>query len=209
MKTIKGWDDVTYTNFMAITAIVTNKELDDLDKTILIYSELTETPIEEIREKPIGEIKKLTDSLEFMNKPCPEKHPRTVKVNGREYSLTINPEHLTVAQYIDFSTQFNKRDKEDNTAEILSVFIIPINHTYNDGYDMEEVVNDIMDLPYPIINGMSAFFLMLYQLLMDSLRKTAVKKMRKALKSSINEEEKKKLKEAIKQLNQVVFGFQP
>lgn len=41
---------------------------------------------------------------------------------------------------------------------ILSVFIVPEGHTYNDGYDLAKAKEDILDMPFVIVQK-TAFFL--------------------------------------------------
>ena len=53
---------------------------------------------------------------------------------------------MTVAQYVDFQTYWLQRDNMKNIiGNLLAIFIIPKGKKYNEGYDINQVVNDIMN----------------------------------------------------------------
>ena len=65
-------------------------------------------------------------------------------VNGREYEFHGDIPSITTAQYIDYQTYM--KEKPVDLQKVISVFLIPKGHTYNDGYKIEEVMADISDM---------------------------------------------------------------
>ena len=65
---------------------------------------------------------------------------------------------MLVSQYVDFQAiyvdGFDKRP-----AELLSVMMVPDGHKYNDGYDKEQVIEDMYDLPVEEALGICHFFI--------------------------------------------------
>ena len=78
---------------------------------------------------------------------------KDIKVNGREYYFDGLLGKITTAQYIDFQNYQKNNDEQKS----FSVFIIPKGHKYNDGYDIEQVFNDILDVPVPVLFSASFF----------------------------------------------------
>lgn len=67
--------------------------------------------------------------------------------------------------------------------QMLSVFIIPKNHKYGDGYDMQKCASDILQMPVTKLLSAASFFLTLYlscENAMISLARTELRKSKKA-----------------------------
>lgn len=67
--------------------------------------------------------------------------------------------------------------------QMLSVFLIPKNHKYGDGYDMQKCASDILQMPVTRLLSAASFFLALYlscENAMISLARTELRKSKKA-----------------------------
>lgn len=67
--------------------------------------------------------------------------------------------------------------------QVLSVFLIPKNHKYGEGYDMQKCASDVLLMPVTKLLRLSAFFLELYlscENAMISLAKEELRKSKKA-----------------------------
>lgn len=67
--------------------------------------------------------------------------------------------------------------------QMLSVFLIPKNHKYGDGYDMQKCASDILQMPVTKLLSAASFFLTLYlscENAMISLARTELRKSKKA-----------------------------
>ena len=145
------WYDVTLYQFNEIEKAV-NIE-DDTERIFrlaeIIYGEdVTNLPLKDFNEK--------VKQMVFLKDEIPNKiPPKKIEVNGRKYFLDCLLGNITTAQYVDFTNQSNTGD----LSKMLSVFVIPEGHKYNDGYDMLQVMDDINNLPIPIVNSIAFFFL--------------------------------------------------
>lgn len=114
--------------------------------------------------------------LQFLQKEIPnDLHVKDIKVNGREYYFDGLLGKITTAQYIDFQNYQKNNDEQKS----FSVFIIPKGHKYNDGYDMEQVFNDILDVPVPVLFSASFFFSRQFELFIRIFRRYSIKQMKK------------------------------
>ena len=110
---------------------------------------------EEVLDLPVQEFFAKMSEFGFLKEEIPVSNPpKHLKVNGREYKMDCLLGNISTAQYIDFQNHA----KTGDMAKMLSVFIIPEKHEYNDGYDMLQVFADINDLPIPIVNSAAFFF---------------------------------------------------
>lgn len=145
------WSDVTLNQFLELQEIM-NIE-DDTDKMLSI-AELFFG--EEVLALPLSEFNKKVKELTFLETEIPDNHiVKKVTINDRNYIINAVLGHISTAQYVDFT---NYMKEENNIAKLLSVFFIPENHKYNDGYDMQQVIDDMGSLPIDIAKSESFFF---------------------------------------------------
>lgn len=155
----------------------------------------------------------LTSAIESENKSLMKNihftKPTNIVLNNSEYTVNYNIDKLTMAQYIDFQTYVYKDNTLNNLGNILSVFIIPKGHKYNEGYDINVVQDEIFNyMPISLASEIS-FFLkkrslismqakMLYSILQMKLLKwtTRDKERKQQLQEIIT-----KMKEARKQIS--------
>ena len=131
---------------------------------------------ESVLDLPLKEFTEKCKETEFLQKPIPnDLHVKDIKVNGRAYYFDGLLGNITTAQYIDFQN-YQKNEDEQKT---FSVFIIPKGHKYNDGYDMDQVFNDILDIPVPVLFSASFFFSRQFELFIKIFRRYSIKQMKK------------------------------
>lgn len=182
----KSWKDVTLKEFLELQDLL---KIEDETERLMAVSELLLG--EEVLDLPLTEFVKKTQALEFIKEPLPEDNPpKNVEVNGRKYYLDCLLGNLKTGQYIDYINHA----KAGDIAKMLSVFIIPEGHKYNDGYDMEEVFDDINDLPIPVVNSAAFFFERQFRLFIKIFRRYSTSRLRKM---KIDENTKKLLIEMV------------
>ena len=142
------WYDVTLKKFNQL------KELDISDTKGLI--DAAEILLgKEVLDMPASQLGSIMKRIEFLKEPIPEViPPKHTTINGRDYDILSLLGDITTAQYIDFVNYCQGKD----IGKMLSPFIVPKGHKYNDGYNMLEVFEDIEDLPLPLANSISFFF---------------------------------------------------
>lgn len=108
---------------------------------------------------PVVEVYKYTNALSFLNNTEAYKTIQLedkYTINGTTYVGFLDLTKVTVAQFIDYQNYV--KENPIKYEDVLSVFILPEGHTYNDGYDMGKVKEDILELPFVVVQKV-AFFL--------------------------------------------------
>ena len=160
---MKTWKDITLRQFNKIQDLL--QEIDEYT-TLNIIDVLYDV---DSADMPAMEVmNKYAHSLDFLMTTIPtnEKLKETYTINQREYNSNINLTQMTTAQFVDYQN-YSKENPVD-ISKCLSVFIIPKGHTYNDGYDLKQVQDDIKDLDMVTINTLAFFFKKLYILLLET-----------------------------------------
>ena len=159
---MKTWKDITLRQFNKIQDLL--QEIDEyttLNIIDVLYGvDSADMPAMEVMNKYAHSLDFLTTTI-----PTNEKLKDTYTINQREYNSNINLTQMTTAQFVDYQN-YSKENPVD-ISKCLSVFVIPKGHTYNDGYDLKQVQEDIKDLDMVTINTLAFFFKKLYLLLLE------------------------------------------
>lgn len=165
------WNNITYRTLLDIREAA-NIE----DENERVYAIMEAVFGEDVLNLPLKDFNEKCKELQFLQKEIPnDLHVKDIKVNGREYYFDGLLGKITTAQYIDFQNYQKNNDEQ----KVFSVFIIPKGHKYNDGYDMEQVFNDILDIPVPVLFSASFFFSRQFELFIRIFRRYSIKQMKK------------------------------
>ena len=165
------WNDISYRKLLDIREAA-NIE----DENERVYAIMEAVFGEDVLNLPLKQFSEKCKELQFLQKEIPNNlHVKNIKVNGREYYFDGLLGKITTAQYIDFQN-YQKNNDEYKT---FSVFIIPKGHKYNDGYDMEQVFNDILDIPVPVLFSANFFFSRQFELFIRIFQRYSIKQMKK------------------------------
>lgn len=168
---IMTWNNITYRQLLDIREAA-NIE----DENERVYAIMEAVFGESVLDLDLKNFALKCKELEFLQKPIPNNlHVKDIKVNGREYYFDGLLGKITTSQYIDFQNY----QKANDEYKSFSVFIIPKGHKYNDGYDMDQVFNDILDVPVPILFSASFFFIRQFELFIKIFRHYSIKQMKK------------------------------
>ena len=159
---MKTWKDITLRQFNKIQDLL--QEIDEYT-TLNIIDVLYD--VDSANMPAMEVMNKYAHSLDFLMTTIPtnEKLKDVYIINQREYNSNINLTQMTTAQFVDY--QNYAKENPVDISKCLSVFIIPKGHTYNDGYDLKQVQDDIKDLDMVTINTLAFFFKKLYILLLE------------------------------------------
>lgn len=187
------WNGITIRKWNEIKGILADDSLDDIDKNVSILASVYGITPEEAYSMPLVEFAEKAKAIEWLRTPPePVMVSDRYRINGETYRLVMNPTEIMTAQYIDFKNLY--ADKDEHMAEILAVFLIPEGKSYNDGYDISKVENDIYEyLPITYALGMTAFFLVLSQVWREVLRDCSKRLLRKAIRKEKDPERRKAL----------------
>ena len=170
-KHMLKWSDIKYRTLLDIREAA-NIE----DENERVYAIMEAVFGEDVLNLPLKDFNEKCKELQFLQKEIPnDLHVKDIKVNGREYYFDGLLGKITTAQYIDFQNYQKNNDEQKS----FSVFIIPKGHKYNDGYDMEQVFNDILDIPVPVLFSASFFFSRQFELFIRIFRRYSIKQMKK------------------------------
>ena len=165
------WNDIKYRTLLDIREAA---NIDDENERA--YAIMEAVFGEDVLDLPLKDFNEKCKELQFLQKEIPnDLHVKDIKVNGREYYFDGLLGKITTAQYIDFQNYQKNNDEQKS----FSVFIIPKGHKYNDGYDMEQVFNDILDIPVPVLFSASFFFSRQFELFIRIFRRYSIKQMKK------------------------------
>lgn len=156
MKMKNKWEELTLNEVLLIQQII-SADIDDTYKASNILAVLSGKEVDEIESLPIQKFIKLTPNLEFLQTtPKRGKHSDVYTINDKRYELHADITDITTAQYIDYQTYM--KEETPDLVKLTSVFLIPENHKYNDGYKMEDVWEDIGNMKFTDVDAI-AFFL--------------------------------------------------
>lgn len=180
------WNDVTLYQFMELQKIL---QVEDGFERMCAIAELLLG--DEVTNLPMHDFNEAVKQLEFLQTDIPTHvPPKKVEINGHKYFVDCLLGNVTTAQYVDFTNH----QKSDKMANLLSVFIIPDGHKYNDGYDMEEVIKDIWCLPIPTVTDIAFFFGRQFAKFMKIFQSYSIKNLKK---TNLPTETKEKLMKVV------------
>lgn len=181
------WNDVKYYQFEKLQELL---KIDNDEERMIEVAQLLLG--EEVLDLPVAEFSKKVKELDFLQSEMPSGiPPKKITVNGRKYFLDCLLGNVSTAQYIDFTNH----SKTNDICKMLSVFLIPEGHKYNDGYDILQVMNDIKDLPVTVVNDTAFFFGRHYNVFMRIFQSYSIKNIKK---TNLPKEVKKNMIKVVK-----------
>lgn len=156
---IDSWDKMPIGFLKDIQRITSDNTLSEDDKSLQAAAILARMPYDTLLNLPLDEAQELVARTAFLyENPEKKKIRKNYNLNGRTYVPMMSMENMTTAQFIDFNSLIN--DLDERLPEILSIFLIPKGHKYNDGYDKNTVIKDIREkLMVTEALGMASFFI--------------------------------------------------
>ena len=176
----KTWKDITVGQFNKITEVMQNQDEYTILNLIEIVFEVDASQL------PAKDIEKYLKALEFLNKtPKPDTPKKYYVLNGTKYDSNLGLPTMTTGQFIDYQNY----SKNNKIEEILSCFFTPHGHSYSDGYSIEQVKKDLLELPITEALDAAFFFKRQFKLLCNRFQYYLLKSMKKAKmnKETINQ----------------------
>lgn len=165
------WYDVKLYQFNELQNII---KIEDETERVIAMAQLFWG--DDVIDLPLKDFNDKVRELEFLNEELPTQvPPKKVEINGNKYFVDCLLGNITTAQYIDFTNHSETGDM----SKILSVFIVPEGHKYNDGYDMLKVMDDIKSMPIPIVNNIAFFFERQFYVFMKIFQYYSIKRVKK------------------------------
>ena len=194
-----NWTDVSLKKYIELKDLYLDPELSDEDR--LIYQIKILFDVDPLKLKPT-ELHKYINEMKFLGEKVPKmKIKNEYKLGSNIYILKKELKDFNVSMWIDWTNFLKEGSDIDNYAKLLSVFFFPEGKDvkdYGEGYDIEQVRNDINNyLSIPEANSIASFFLT-YQ--KASFLLSLLYTRKKVLKTPLNKMEKKKIKREMRKL---------
>lgn len=198
-----SWDNISISKYYKIYDILFDETPgeEEINKQIRLVSVVTGMSEEEIWNMPLTESTALISKLLFLNdfdiKP---RSFSTITINDKEYDVQTDPSKMTTSQFIDYQL-FTKLPFRDAIDKLLSIFVIPRGHRYNENYDIAAVQHDFREnMPFKTAQELLGFILSKYRTSLENSL-TYLEKQTKKLK---REEDKTMMQAKIKETRQLL-----
>ena len=154
--TIKtGWENITLKEFEQLDQIMQSDIPADY-KAVNILSVISGEDPSLFENLPLNTFTNLVSHINFVTDEIPTvKVKDSYEINGRKYVVKADIPSITTAQYIDYQSYM--KEEPIDLQKVISVFLIPEGHTYNDGYKIEEVLADIHDMKIVDVQALGFF----------------------------------------------------
>lgn len=196
MEMINEYEKLTLGKFLKLREI--NVLGDELDIQAEMIAVLSDSTVDDVLSLPLREYGRRASALSFLSEtPRPGKGvPRRIVLNGRKWRVLRDVREMSAGQYIDFQTYLGKGDTEKWLKEILSTLILPEGKEYADGYDIQQAIDAMNDLPVLDALRISAFFLSKCRRSIDNTLTCLAWRTRRMAKKMTPEEREKMTKAA-------------
>lgn len=159
---IDSYTELPLGKYQEIVSISKDETLGEIDRQVAILSVLSDIDEQSLLTMPILEYRELAKRMQFLQAETLDVKAGTVgkayRIGGMEFVPTLDIKSMTTAQYIDF--QHLSRMPEADLVALVSCFLVPKGHKYNEGYDMAESQACIRDnLSVVEADRLIAFFL--------------------------------------------------
>lgn len=208
MNVATKWEEVSLKKFQALnTFIMSDVKMTDLDRSIEIYSLLTDNPDEArdaLLNMTVDQLSAELSKIHFIVNKYKSKVPETeYDIDGNKYTVQLNLRNMTAAQYIDFQNFY--KDYKKNQKYIFLCFLIPKGKKYNEGYDVMELADELYDkIPITIVTDIMVFFCKLLESLTIATLISSMREMKKLMKKEKDPVKKHQLRKRIVQARQTL-----
>lgn len=199
----KDWNEMTLGLWQEEQEILRDKDTDTVDKNVRLVALMYGISEDEAYNTELNEFSQMLDGIGWLAQlPNVPGVAPAYNLNGHPYIVTLNPSKVTTAQYIDFKS-FNP-DDPSQIHLILSTVMIPSGHSYNDGYEIEDVQKDILEyLRVPHALAIVRFFFQYYKRLTLSSLQSLKKALRKEARRTKDREKRNQIQIQIKKTEEL------
>lgn len=158
-----GWDTLPIKYLPQITRITQSSILSEEDKILRCTALINNIDYDELLNYPIDKTQELIKSVNFLyGEPKKKKLVRNLNLNGKKYYVIDDIKDITTAQFIEYNSLMD--NVENNLPQLLSLFVIPKGHKYNENYNVKDVV-DVINNYMSVEEGLSIanFFIKRYR----------------------------------------------
>lgn len=157
------WENISIDKYYDIKDILDDETDDDITKNVKLVAVMLDKDEQEVWDMDMAQAGDYISRLQFLGKFELPKHPNMkIKLPGYDLTVIKDLTKINVAQYVDFQN-FVKLPLKEGMEKILSIFLIPEDHKYNDGYDIIDLQKVIREnLSFRVAEGLLSFFIEKY-----------------------------------------------
>lgn len=124
---------------------INSLHISDEEKTFKATALLAGMDYEEFLLLPLDDARELVAKTAFVREEPKKVRTRSeYKIGRRNYTLFRNMMQITTSQYIDYQALLGQNIAL-HLPELMAICLVPKGHKYGDGYDMDEVVEEIRE----------------------------------------------------------------
>lgn len=174
-----SWSHITGNQYFDMLDIINDPDKDEITKQAELVAIVEGCTADDVLNLSMTEAATKFNKLIFLNKfeLLKKYNPKKIVISGNEYTV-IDTKSMNVAQYIDYQNYISMQFR-DSYDKILSLFLVPIDHKYNEGYDVLDVQRAIRtELSWQEVQSLLNFILREFVSSLMHSRKYLVRKMR-------------------------------
>lgn len=182
-----SWDDVTLEQFEKLN----NIKADDVLRQAEIVSILSGISVDDLMQMDADDYIALCNKTNFL-KDAPRKCiPEPVlKVGDITYNVTLSAQQMNAGQFLDYKTIVFNDAIDRKLARLMLCFMVPVDHTYNDGYDVETHLNNLeKNMSVVEVTAYSNFFMLQYQAYSVAMLEYSMRQIKKDKKMKKDKKE--------------------
>lgn len=210
----KNWNEVSINLYYKILDIIEDADLSAVEKDLAICALLCDVSEEEVYNLSVTEANDLISKIQWLStfEFSQKFKGGSFKISGQEYTIDVDLQHMTIAQYIDFQSFYKPSDLRQYYGNLLACFIIPKGKKYGEGYDVSDLAKQLTEnLSIVKANEILFFFLKDCLLSIKASQIYLDYLMRKMMRKEKDPQKKVKIEalmEKIKEMNQLLtIGF--
>ena len=147
---MKTWSDITLQQYYQIKELLTNEDEYTVLNILDVIYDIDSASMS------ISALSKYNNALDFLKDEIPVVDiKKKYNINGNTYESNCELTKVSTAQFIDYQNYL--KEKQPKYEKLLSVFFIPENHQYNDGYSIQEVQDDILHMSMVDVQSIAFF----------------------------------------------------
>lgn len=200
------WQNLSIDEYIQLQDLLTDEQNTKEEQEDLMMQELQIVYGVNPYQLDLRKFKSHIKALEFLSKPIPKmKVKDSYMLNGAKYYLHKKLEEFKVAQYIDFTRIAQDNKGVEAYPEYIALFLTPSSDgDYGDGYDVQQVVDDIRK--YMSIADALSIATFFFKSSVLSIALFQWFSMRKATRAIKDRKTRRELRRKTKQLMRLTLG---
>lgn len=187
---VSGWNSITIKQYKKIARIIEyakDNDIDDIEWQVMILSFLEGNNKDYYLNMTIPEYRLAVQKINFLSKePVPNISDKIV-VNGNTYNVCVNLNNMSAGQFIDIVSTLE--NDSTNWSALMTTVCVPEGKKYGIDYKPELLIEEFEEhCRWIDVLGVSSFFRILYNSLLDSFLSYSRKKEKNQSKKKVLED---------------------